>query len=189
MDLYRDLFSEEPEGTGKLPAVTDASTSASEIGTVDAAILAAPWRKTHIWLIGLGIFFVVGIVVIFSVIYFMPKKLPEPIIEPKITIPEPKPPPVDPEPPMGEGIGERDVTPVPKPVTKATGRLFLNAIPWAKVYRGKKFLGDTPIEDLRLPIGKHRLRLVNAEMKVNKPVWLVIRKNKITRRVFDLKKE
>jgi serine/threonine protein kinase len=208
VDLYREFFPEEPEGTGKLPTAPETTTKASGIGTVDAAILVAPWRKTHVWLIALGIFIVVVFAVLLSVPYFYSKKLPQSIIEPKISIPEPEPAPPavepDPEPsktedgwktppPVGEGIGERAPLPIPKetaaPAPKPTGRLFLNAIPWAKVYRGKKFLGDTPIEDLRLPIGKHKLRLVNDELKKTKTVYLVIRKNKITRKTFDMKEE
>ena len=56
-----------------------------------------------------------------------------------------------------------------------------------KVYKGKKFLGDTPIEDLKLPIGRHKLRLENDEHK--KIVYVVIRKGKITRRTFDMKEK
>ena len=189
--LYRDLYSEEPEGTGKLPMATATTTRASEIGTVDAGVLAPFWRTRAMWIVG-GVIVVAGLVFLFlPVLFGEPEKMPAPKIEPAITIPQPEPPPVelDSAPTAGEGIEEIDVTPEPAPVVKAYGRLFLNAIPWAKVYRGKKFLGDTPIENLRLPVGKHKLRLVNDELKTNKAVYLVVRKNKITRRVFDLNKK
>ena len=185
VDLYRELFAEEPEGTGRLPS-TGTSTQASGVPTASAE-MAAPERKSRrLWLLpGIAAAIVVTVLVILLPRFFSePDRMPAPKIEPAIKAPEP-----DPEPPIGEGIGEPAPIPFPKekvaPGPKPTGRLFLNAIPWAKVYKGKKLLGDTPIEDLRLPIGKHKLLLVNDEHK--KIVYVVIRKGKITRKTFEMK--
>jgi serine/threonine protein kinase len=197
VDLYRELGDDESEGTGKLPAHPETTTDASQIGTVDAKILAPPWRTRAMWIVG-GVIVVAGLVLLFLPILFeQPERMPEPKIEPAAALPEPEPtpPPVEPEPAtaVGEGIGEPAPIPVPKetvaPGPKPTGRLFLNAIPWAKVYRGKKLLGETPIENLRLPIGKHKLRLVNDELQIDKTVYLIVRKNRTTRKVFDLNKK
>ena len=51
----------------------------------------------------------------------------------------------------------------------------IQAIPWAKVYLGKRFLGDTPLNDVRLPVGEHRLRFVNEPLGVDKEQKLSVR--------------
>jgi len=42
----------------------------------------------------------------------------------------------------------------------------VQAIPWAKVYDGDRYLGETPIQDLVLPVGKRRLRFVNEPLAI-----------------------
>jgi hypothetical protein len=44
----------------------------------------------------------------------------------------------------------------------------VQAIPWAKVYEGNRYLGVTPIPSLALPVGEHRLRFVNEPLGVNR---------------------
>ena len=44
----------------------------------------------------------------------------------------------------------------------------IQAIPWAKVYEGDRFLGITPISSLELSVGDHRLRFVNEPLGVNR---------------------
>jgi hypothetical protein len=51
----------------------------------------------------------------------------------------------------------------------------IQAIPWAKVYVGERFLGDTPLTDVRLPAGEHRLRFVNEPLGVDKTQKVVVR--------------
>ena len=63
----------------------------------------------------------------------------------------------------------------------------MNAIPWAKVYKGKRFLGDTPLENVKLPVGRHKIRLVNDGLNVDKTVYVTIRKNKTTKKVYNLR--
>jgi serine/threonine-protein kinase len=43
------------------------------------------------------------------------------------------------------------------------GKLSLETEPWTKVYLGKRLLGETPLLEVPLPAGPHRLRLQNAE--------------------------
>jgi serine/threonine protein kinase len=44
----------------------------------------------------------------------------------------------------------------------------IQAIPWAKVYDGDKYLGVTPIYNLKLSVGLHRLRFINEPLEVEK---------------------
>lgn len=54
----------------------------------------------------------------------------------------------------------------------------IQAIPWAKVYLGTRFLGDTPLTDVRLPAGDHRLRFVNEPLGVDKAQTVTVRPGK-----------
>jgi len=52
---------------------------------------------------------------------------------------------------------------------RRTGTLeVVQAIPWAKVYEGERYLGVTPISSLKLPVGDHRLRFVNEPLGVDR---------------------
>jgi hypothetical protein len=44
----------------------------------------------------------------------------------------------------------------------------IQAVPWAKVYEGDRYLGVTPISSLELPVGTHRLRFVNEPLGVDR---------------------
>ena len=44
----------------------------------------------------------------------------------------------------------------------------IQAIPWAKVFDGDRYIGVTPIRNLSLPVGLHRLRFVNEPLSVEK---------------------
>ena len=44
----------------------------------------------------------------------------------------------------------------------------VQAVPWAKVYEGERYLGVTPISSLELPVGDHRLRFVNEPLGVDR---------------------
>jgi serine/threonine-protein kinase len=44
----------------------------------------------------------------------------------------------------------------------------IQAIPWAKVFDGDRYIGVTPIHNLSLPVGQHRLRFVNEPLAVEK---------------------
>ena len=49
------------------------------------------------------------------------------------------------------------------PPSGEPGVLTIVTAPYAKVYLGKRYLGDTPLFKLTLPSGKHTLRLVDPE--------------------------
>ncbi|MGA6993245.1 MAG: serine/threonine-protein kinase [Candidatus Deferrimicrobiaceae bacterium] len=52
---------------------------------------------------------------------------------------------------------------------RLTGTLtVVQAVPWAKVYEGERYLGVTPISSLELPVGDHRLRFVNEPLGVDR---------------------
>ncbi len=51
----------------------------------------------------------------------------------------------------------------------------VQAIPWAKVYDGDRYLGDTPFGPLTLATGEHRLRFVNEPLGIEKEEKVVIR--------------
>lgn len=44
----------------------------------------------------------------------------------------------------------------------------IQAIPWARVFEGNRYLGDTPIHDLNLPVGIHRLRFLNEPLGIER---------------------
>ncbi|MCL5966212.1 MAG: protein kinase [Deltaproteobacteria bacterium] len=50
----------------------------------------------------------------------------------------------------------------------------IQAIPWAKVYEGDRYLGDTPMPSVKLPAGEHRLRFVNEPLGVEKTETIVV---------------
>jgi serine/threonine protein kinase len=64
-----------------------------------------------------------------------------------------------------------DVRPV---VSAKPGRLTLNTEPWTRVMLGSKLLGDTPLVEVTLPAGRHRLRLLNPTEKVDTEIEVVI---------------
>jgi hypothetical protein len=45
---------------------------------------------------------------------------------------------------------------------------IIHAIPWARVYDGERYIGDTPLHDVKLTVGVHRLRFVNEPLAVEK---------------------
>jgi serine/threonine-protein kinase len=53
----------------------------------------------------------------------------------------------------------------PEPAAQATGRLQLDAAPYAVVFLGARRLGITPI-DVELPAGAHTLTLRNPEQQI-----------------------
>jgi len=51
----------------------------------------------------------------------------------------------------------------------------IQAIPWAKVYDGDRYLGETPLRAVALPAGEHRLRFVNEPLGVERTEAIVVR--------------
>ena len=57
------------------------------------------------------------------------------------------------------------------------GRLVVRAFPVLTVYVDNKKVHDTPV-DMKLPVGKHKLRLVNSEVGKNETLTVTIEENK-----------
>ncbi len=66
------------------------------------------------------------------------------------------------------------------PIRRAKGLLRLDTQPWTTVYLGRRKLGITPLLDIKLPAGRHKLRLVNKEAGRKKSIWVVIQPGKTT---------
>ena len=69
-----------------------------------------------------------------------------------------------------------------------SGRLRLDASPWAIVYLGGKMIGTTPLLDFRLPAGTHQLTLKNPEAKKSETLAVTIRPGQTTRRYVGWEK-
>ena len=65
-------------------------------------------------------------------------------------------------------------------VSVPTGRLKLRTKPWSIVYFGKRKLGMTPLANVKLPAGRHRLIAVNKEKGIRKSFYVTIRAGKTT---------
>ena len=68
-----------------------------------------------------------------------------------------------PEPDAGLQVEPADagaVVPV-RPVAAKTGKLELRIRPYATIYLDDRLLGDTPLPPITVPVGKHKIRLVN----------------------------
>jgi serine/threonine protein kinase len=67
------------------------------------------------------------------------------------------------------------------------GFLQVNAIPWADVYLGKKYLGETPINGLALAPGEYILMIRNRRLGKEKNIKVTIQANRKTIRTIDLR--
>jgi hypothetical protein len=81
------------------------------------------------------------------------------------------------------------VDPVPAPAEApsaevATGRIRLSSRPVTDVYVGKEKIGRTPLEDVRLPVGKTTLLLRNAGLGIKKTIRVqIVADETVTRNV------
>ena len=73
-----------------------------------------------------------------------------------------------------------DVVPKPAAARVLKGKLTLSTTPWSQVFEGGRLLGETPLVELALPVGKHTLRLKNAERGLSKTIVVDIKPNKTT---------
>ena len=60
---------------------------------------------------------------------------------------------------------------------RAPGRLSLDTDPWTRVWLGGKALGITPLIELPLAAGRHKLRLVNPAERIDTVVEVEIAPN------------
>ncbi len=102
-------------------------------------------------------------------------EVPEPPAVPVAVVPEPAPP--------TEVVVDAGAPVVPPPSghrVAATGLLSLDSDPWTSVFLGKRALGDTPLVEVLLPVGRHRLRLVNSAEKVDSFIEVTIKARETT---------
>jgi serine/threonine protein kinase len=77
-----------------------------------------------------------------------------------------------------EGADEKP-TAADKPPRSMYGYLNMNAAPWAYVeIDGKRLEKETPLFNVRVRAGRHRLRFFNPELKLEKTVTVTVRPNK-----------
>lgn len=62
----------------------------------------------------------------------------------------------------------------------------IQAIPWAKVFDGDRYIGDTPIHKLILPVGSHRLRFVNEPLGIEHVREITIQRGSNPRMIVPL---
>lgn len=67
----------------------------------------------------------------------------------------------------------------PLPVVEK-GKLSLTTTPWSVVTFGKKTLGETPLVNVPMPVGTHRLVLTNDERGLKMTIEVEIKPNKLT---------
>jgi hypothetical protein len=82
-----------------------------------------------------------------------------------------------PPPPPAEVVPEhvRTAPDVPAaPSAPARGRVVVNSMPWAELYVDGKLVGNTPVVDLPLSPGPHRLRLLRAGFKPHEEIVRVV---------------
>ncbi len=94
-----------------------------------------------------------------------------------------------PPPPTIVDAGAPVVTskPVRQPAVARKGTLRLDTVPWTTVTLAGKKLGDTPLLDVSLPVGRHQLRLVNADQAIDHTVEIEITANEATVKKLRLK--
>jgi serine/threonine protein kinase len=73
-----------------------------------------------------------------------------------------------------------------KPVAATTGKLSLNTQPWTRVSLNGKVLGDTPLIDAVLPVGRHMLKLQNEDKALNLNIEVEIKAGQTTKKVLKL---
>jgi eukaryotic-like serine/threonine-protein kinase len=73
-----------------------------------------------------------------------------------------------------------------KKVEALKGKLSLSTDPWTHVSLNGKLLGDTPLIELPLPVGRHRLQLINEQAKVDLAIEVEVKAGQVTKKVLRL---
>ena len=66
------------------------------------------------------------------------------------------------------------------------GKLTLSTDPWTHVSLNGKVLGDTPLIEVALPAGRHRLQLINEQAKINTAIEVEVKAGQLTKKVLHL---
>ncbi|MCS6800134.1 MAG: PEGA domain-containing protein [Myxococcota bacterium] len=86
-----------------------------------------------------------------------------------------------PRPPESGQTGE-----TPQPVPSGPGRLTFDARPWCNVSVDGRAVGQTPIVNLELPSGRHRITCANPELGVTRTLTVEVQPGQTTRQRIDL---
>jgi serine/threonine-protein kinase len=68
---------------------------------------------------------------------------------------------------------------VVKPVARK-GKLTIDTKPWTEVHLGKRKLGITPLLNIELPAGRHKLKVINKGRGINETLEVVVKAGKKT---------
>ncbi|MBX7117065.1 MAG: protein kinase [Myxococcaceae bacterium] len=91
------------------------------------------------------------------------------------------------KPPPDSATPEPLAPPSRLPTTpSSTGKLSLETEPWTQVYLGKKRLGDTPLVEKKLPVGRHTLRLLNESEGIDTRIEVIIKSDEVTTKSLNL---
>ncbi len=66
------------------------------------------------------------------------------------------------------------------------GKLSLSTDPWTHVSLNGKLLGDTPLFEIPLPSGRHRLQLINEQAKIDLAIEVEVKPGQVTKKVLRL---
>jgi serine/threonine-protein kinase len=85
-------------------------------------------------------------------------------------------------------VAPRAAQPVAAPAAAGAnmGFLRINSRPWAQVFVDGRFVGNTPLLNAPVPAGKHKIKLVNPDMKMNKVFTLQIQAGRPTTKLVEL---
>ena len=78
------------------------------------------------------------------------------------------------EPPKPESAKVDPTPSAPAKAARHKGRLTLDTVPWTRVSEGAKELGDTPLVEVKLSEGSHRLRLQNPDKKIDMAIEVTV---------------
>jgi len=68
------------------------------------------------------------------------------------------------------------------------GHLDINSVPWAHVYIGRRYAGETPAQGIALSPGRHTVRLVNPSHGISKTIVVRIVAGQHVRKVVRLER-
>jgi hypothetical protein len=61
-----------------------------------------------------------------------------------------------------------------KPAAKK-GMLTIDTKPWTEIYLGERKLGITPLLDVEIPAGRHKLKIINKGRGINETLDVVVK--------------
>ncbi|MFI5306881.1 MAG: PEGA domain-containing protein [Polyangiales bacterium] len=74
----------------------------------------------------------------------------------------------------------------PAPVAAGGGTLRINARPWAQVFVDGLMVGNTPLLNLPIAAGHHRVKLVNPQLGMKKTLSIDVRAGSVTTKIVQL---